>query len=147
LTKNSILCGMTAMMLAVAPAIALAESVIGHGQVSTGGTSPDQISVHAWRDSDGFVHGSVTAIGDVAHGAFDKGGLADPWFLDVVALEVAVNAAYVQAVVVHSLFPIDIETEVNFIFTDNSATGTPDKIDTDITGGGKITAGNITVTP
>jgi len=134
------------LLLAVAPAIALAESVIGHGEVSTGDTSPLQVSVHAWRDIDGFVHGSVTAIGDVALGVFPKGGLADPWFLDVVDLEVEGNTAYVLAVVVHSLFPEDIGTEVNFTFIDNSATGTPDEIDTDILGGGEIVAGNITVT-
>lgn len=146
LAKASIICGITALLLAVAPAIALAESVTGHGKVSIGDVSPLQVSVHAWRDIDGLVHGSVTAIGGVAFGVFPKGGPADPWFLDVVDLEVAGNTAYVQAVAVHSLFPEDIGTVVNFIFIDNSATGTPDEIETDIEGGGEIVAGNITVT-
>ena len=119
---------------------------IGHGKVSTGDTSPLQVSVHAWRDIDGIVHGSVTAIGDVALGVFPKGGLADPWFLDVVDLEVAGSTAYVRAVVVHSLFPDDIGEVVNFTFIDNSAIGAPDEIDTDIEGGGEIVAGKITVT-
>jgi hypothetical protein len=146
LAKASIICGTTALLLAVAPAIAFAESVSGHGKVSIGDVSPLQVSVHAWRDTDGFVRGSVTAVGDVAHGIFPKGGIADPWFLDVVDLEIEGNTAYVLAVVVHSLFPEDIGTEVNFIFIDNSATGTPDEIETDIEGGGEIVAGNITVT-
>jgi hypothetical protein len=146
LAVNSIICGITAIVLAVAPAIAVAESVTGHGKVLNGGVSPSQISVDAWRDIDGFAQGFVTFIGDVALGSFPKGGLADPWFLDVVDLEVAGDTAYVRAVVVHSLFPVDIGTEVNFIFIDNSAIGAPDEIETDILGGGPIVAGNITVT-
>jgi hypothetical protein len=63
-----------------------------------------------------------------------------------VDLEVDGNTAYVEAIVVHSLFPVDIGTIVNFIFVDNSATDTPDEIDTDVFGSGEITAGNITVT-
>ncbi len=111
-----------------------------------GSVSPSQISVDAWRDDDGVAQGSVTFIGDVALGVFPEGGLADPWFLDVLDLEIVGNTAYVLAVVVHSLFPEDIGTEVNFTFIDNSATGAPDEIETDIAGGGEIVAGNITVT-
>ena len=145
-TKSWIACGIAALLLGVAPAFALAESVTGHGKVLNGGVSPSQISVDAWRDNDGVAQGSVTFVGDVALGVFPKGGLADPWFLDVVDVAVVGNTAYVLAVVVHSLFPGDIGTEVNFIFIDNSATGAPDEIETDILGGGPIVAGNITVT-
>jgi len=144
--QTSIICAIAALLLGVAPAIALSESVIGHGKVLNGGGSPSQISVHAWRDTDGSIHGSVTWIGDITPGIFPKGGIADPWFLDVVDIEVEGNTAYVLAVVVHSLFPEDIGTEVNFIFIDNSATGTPDEIDTDFGGSGEIVAGNVTVT-
>jgi hypothetical protein len=135
-----------AALLSASPAIALAESVTGHGKVLNGAASPSQISVHAWLDEDLVAQGSVTFIGDVARGILPQGGAAAPWFLDVVELEVDGNTAYVQAVVVHSLFPEDIGIVVNFIFTDNSASGTPDAIETDIEGGGEIVAGNITVT-
>jgi hypothetical protein len=146
LARNSIVCGMTALLLGVAPAVTLAESVIGHGKVLNGSASPSQISVDAWLDNGGVAQGRITFIGDVGHGVLPQGGLADPWFLDVLDLEVSGNTAYVRAVVVHSLFPGDIGTEVNFIFIDNSATGAPDEIETDNFGGGPIVAGNITVT-
>src|SRR6266404_5216319 len=79
--QTSIICAIAALLLGVAPAIALSESVIGHGKVLNGGGSPSQISVHAWRDTDGSIHGSVTWIGDITPGIFPKGGIADPWFL------------------------------------------------------------------
>ena len=145
-TKRWLVYGIAALLLGAAPAFALAESVVGHGEVLNGAVSPSQISVDAWRDDDGVAQGSVTFIGDVGLGVLPEGGLADPWFLDVLDLEVVGNTAYVLAVVVHSLFPEDVGRQVNFMFIDNSATGTPDEIDTDVGGGGEIVGGNIVVT-
>ena len=146
LPGTSIACVITALLLGVAPANALAESVSGHGKILNGALSRSQISVHAWRDDDGFVQGAAIWTGDIQPGTLPQGGIADPWFLDVLDLEVVGNTAYVLAAVVHSLFPGDIGQEVNFIFIDNSASGEPDEIFIDVGGDGEIVAGNIKVT-
>lgn len=138
--------GISAFLLGASPELTLGESVTGHGNVLNGVLSRSQISFHAWRDDDGFVHGAVNWTGDITPGTFSQGGIADPWFLDVVDLKVEGNTAYVLAAVVHSLFPGDIGQEVNVIFIDNSASGDPGEIHIDVGGDGEIVAGNIKVT-
>jgi hypothetical protein len=126
--------------------IATAGSVSGHGKVVLNPSfSTAQISVDAWTDDEGVAQGTVIFVGDVptSHPESSSGpaGPADPWLMEVTEITFDGNTAYVIAVVVHSVFPSEIGTELEIIFTDNSATGEPDEIDFI-----SIDAGNITVT-
>lgn len=141
LGRNAIRYGVAAaLLLSLCPAIAFAASVRGHGEVNNGTLSPSQISVDAWLDASGGVHGSMVWVGDVAPGILPMGGPADPWFINVTRIVFDGNTAYVSGVVAHSVFPTDIGTTVNFVFTDNRRTTSPDQINYE-----SISAGNITV--
>jgi len=138
--------GVAALLFALCPAVATAQSVRGQGEYPSGVPfiSNSHISVDAWVDREGVVHGSIADTGGVSFGV--RGGLADPWFIEVVALRIDGNTAYVVGVVTHSLFPSDIGTVLFFRFTDNSGTGEPDEISFDFGDVGlPIVAGNITV--
>src|SRR5262245_27881948 len=131
---------------ALSPGIATAQSVRGQGEYPSGVDfiSNSHISVDAWADRDGVVHGYIADTGGVAFGL--RGGLSDPWFIEVVDLRIDGNTAYVVGVVTHSLFPNDVGTVLFFRFTDNSGTGEPDEISFDFGDVGlPIVAGNITV--
>jgi len=149
--KIGITCGIFAMMLlGFSPAIAMAQSAVrGHGkaQVQSGDEFlTSQISVDAWLDDDG-AHGTVVWVGGVPFtpGHPQKAGPADPWLIDVTNILFDGNTAHVFGVVVHSVFPADIGTEVPFLFTDNSGTGEPDEIGVFGSDPVPIVAGNIVV--
>ena len=134
-----------ALLLSLCPAIATAQSVRGHGKVDTSpGLSASEITVDAWLDSQGVVHGSMDWIGDVPNippnNSNAPAGPADPWHIAVTDIIFNADNAYVVGVVTHSVFPENIGTIVTFTFTDNSDLGLPDEID-----GQPIVAGNITV--
>ncbi len=141
LARRTMACGIVAAVFCgLGPAVATAQSVYGFGEVPNGdGLSPSEISIDAWIDDNGVSQGTITFIGDVFR--LRPTGLADPWIMEVTDIIFDGNTAYVTAVVVQSVFPTDIGTELEFSFTDNSATGEPDEID-----GTPIVAGNITVT-
>ena len=122
------------------PAVATAQSIRGHGEVPNDGESPSQISVNAWLDDDGVAHGAMIWVGAVVVGSNPKAGPADPFLIEVLDIVFDGNTAYVFGVVVHSVFPFDIGTAIEFAFTDNSGTGEPDEI-----GGAPIVAGNFTI--
>lgn len=141
LIRCGLACGIAVVVLcSLGPAVATAQSVRGFGEVPNGGgLSPSEISVDAWVDDNGVAQGTVTWVGDVF---FDTpAGPADPWLIEVYDLVFFGNTAVVSGVVVHSVFPSDIGSGVQFFFTDNSGTGQPDEID-----GSPIVAGNIVVT-
>jgi hypothetical protein len=136
-----------AVLLVLGTATASAQSVQGHAKVSLepGSQLVSEIGVNAWLDADGVAHGRMVWVGDVAHGTLPKGGLADPWFINVTDLVFDGNTAYVTGTVSHSIFPDDIGTEIRLGFTDNSATGEPDEILAFLPFGIPVEAGNITV--
>jgi hypothetical protein len=145
LIRNAIVCGAAAvLLLGLGPAVATAQSVRGHGEISNGpGLSPSQISVNAWIDANGVVQGHMTWVGDVANTPPyppAQGGPAEPFIVQVTFIEFFGNTAFVGGVVVASPDGIGDGQFVEFSFTDNSGTGLPDEID-----GTPIIAGNITV--
>ena len=142
LIRRGMMCGVVAALLfAVCPAVANAQSVRGHGEISNGPDfSPSQISVNAWLDAAGVAHGTMVWVGDIAPGSRPMAGPADPWFIDVTDIVFDGDTATVTGVVSHSVFPSDIGNVVTFTFTDNSDLGLPDQIDNQF-----IEAGNIVV--
>lgn len=120
--------------------------VRGHGEVPSteeGALFPSQISINAWLDGEG-AHGRIIWIGDFAFvpgDPQDKGGPADPWFIDVTSLTfLSDDSAEVCGVVVHAPREEAIGEEGCLVFTDNRETGEADTID-----GVAILAGNILV--
>jgi hypothetical protein len=135
---------LAALLFALSPAIAAAQSVRGHGEISNGPDfSPSQISVNAWLDAAGVAHGLITWEGDIfdpAPGNLGPGGPSDPFLIEVTGIVFDGDTAIVSGVVVSSPKGIGNGLFEEFSFTDNSAIGLPDEID-----GQPILAGNITV--
>ena len=145
LTRWDLMCGIAvAVLCSLSPAVATAQSVRGHGEVSNGPSlSPSQISVNAWIDANGVVQGHMTWIGDVGNTPPyppAQGGPAEPFIVQVTFIEFFGNTAFVGGVVVASPDGIGDGGFVEFSFTDNSGLGLPDEID-----GTPVIAGNITV--
>jgi hypothetical protein len=146
LMRSGMACGVAAALLwALCPAAANAQSVRGQGELDNGpNLSPSHITVDAWLDASGGVHGKMTWIGDISnvppYADLGPAGPADPWLIDVTDLVFDGDTAYVAGVVSHSVFPTDIGRTVIFTFTDNSDLGLPDEIN-----GEPIVAGNFTV--
>jgi hypothetical protein len=138
--STGILLGTLALLLlGLNPALAKAQSVQGHAKVDFfGNQTDDEISVNAYVDDLGFVHGMMEWCGDVSK--THPTGPTDPWHIEVIDLLVVGNTAYVTGVVTHSVFPGEIGNIVVHAFTDNSALDEPDEID-----GIPLLAGNIVV--
>jgi hypothetical protein len=98
-TRNWIACGIAvAILFGLSPAFAVAGgSVHGHGEVFyQEGVSPGQISIDAWLDETGVAHGMIEWEGGVLlHNGF-RGGPADPWHIDVLAISFDGNTAHVK---------------------------------------------------
>jgi hypothetical protein len=56
-----------ALLIGLCPAVTTAQSVRGHGKISSGPAfSPSEISVNVWIGADGVARGKMVWIGDVA---------------------------------------------------------------------------------
>ena len=150
--KTRLACVAAALLLALSPAAASAQSVKGEGTsfydngVPDGGNYFEHIAVNAWLDDDGVAHGTVAWIGDTFIGLpgnvnfWGLGGPADPFILDVTDLYFDGRTAVVGGFVTAS--PGGQANGGYFIlsFTDNSGTDEPDEIN-----GSPIDVGQITV--
>ena len=137
-----------ALLLALSPAVATAQSVRGAGVffgphgAADGGNLFIQISVNAWLDDDGVAHGNVTFEGEVYQplpgGNVGPGGPADPFIYVVTDVVFDGDTVYVVGIVTSSPDGVANGEVGAFYFTDNGAYG-------DAINGVPLDAGNITV--
>jgi hypothetical protein len=110
----------------------------GHGfwnqvtGVPYGGNFINEISINAWTDSGGVVHGSATWIGGVEHVVPGKGGrtiTGAPWFLDVTSfVRINANTVFVEGIVTHSgQEPADVGTIVQWTVRDLGQSGNDER--------------------
>jgi hypothetical protein len=133
-------CGVLALLVCgLSPATA--QSVRGHLKtlVPAGEVIVNEVSIDAWIDDDGEPQGMMEWTGGLAVKGHPAGP-SDPWHLDILDLEFDGNAVLVTAIVTHSVFPDEIGTIVQVLFTDNSGTGEPDEF-----GSVPAIAGHVTV--
>jgi hypothetical protein len=142
LFRSGVTCGVVAaLLLALSPAVARAQSVRGNGvNFDTPSGSFQQVSVNAYIDANGVVQGQMQWEGDngVPGG---RNNPSDPFIMAVTDLVVVGNTAIVTGVVIASPKGVGNGEFVTFVFTDNSAISEPDEVD-----GVPIDAGGFTVT-
>ena len=141
LFRSGVTCGVVAaLLLALGPSVATAQSVRGNGvNFDTPSGSFQQVSVNAYIDANGVVQGHMSWEGDngVPGG---RNNPSDPFIMTVTDLFVVGNTATVTGVVIASPKGVGNGVFVTFVFTDNSAIDEPDEVD-----GVPIDAGNFTV--
>jgi hypothetical protein len=119
---------------------AAAQSVKGNGIIKYSNGAADganffsKVNVHAWLDEGGFPQGTINWEGDeyqpLPQGNTGiPGGPSEPYTLEVTALYVEGNVAWVEGVVITSPQKAANGQYFVFSFTDNEGTGEPDEID------------------